>query len=246
MDRRSLYGDVEQARWFTMPAAPGGTRLINLLNGDGTTAATTLKGSHAVDKFDAYEYTAFASAKYRGFSVTNEWWVRDLNGFKAAPNGDDLIFYTYTDPRPKVGTVTALFPDKALIDYGTELQAGYFLIPKRLELVARWSWISGDSGDVLGNGQTSSFRVANGVVGGTTKSSLERVQVNQGAFTNFHEADEYTVGVNYFFKRHLLKWQTDFSVYRGGNPVSPAGATLGTFMPGLDGYAVRTQLQLAF
>jgi hypothetical protein len=246
MDRRSLYGDVEQSRWFTMPAAPGGTRLINLLNGDGPTTATTLKGAHAVDKFDAYEYTAFASAKYRGFSVTNEWWVRDLNGFKAAPNGNDLIFYTYTDPRPKVGTVTALFPDKALIDYGMELQAGYFLIPKRLELVARWSWISGDSGDVLGDGESTSFRVPNGIVGGTTKSGLERVQVNQGAFTNFHEADEYTVGVNYFFKRHLLKWQTDFSVYQGGNPVGPVGATLGTFMPGLDGYAVRTQLQLAF
>jgi hypothetical protein len=245
MDRRSLYGDDEQARWFTMPAAPGGTRLINLLNGDGPTTATTLRGAHAVDKFDAYEYTAFGSAKYRGFSVTNEWWVRDLNGFKAAPNGNDLIFYTYTDPRTR-SPVTALFPDKALIDYGMELQAGYFLIPKRLELVARWSWISGDSGDVLGNNGSTSFRVPNGIVGGTTKSGLERVQINQGAFTNFHEADEYTVGVNYFFKRHLLKWQTDFSVYQGGNPVGPVGATLGTFMPGLDGYAVRTQLQLAF
>jgi hypothetical protein len=245
MDRRSLYGDVEQSRWFTMPAGPGSTRLINELNGDGSTAATTLKGAHAVDKFNAYEYTVFGSAKYRGFSITNEWWLRDMNSFKAAPNGDDIILYTYTDPHTKL-PVTALFPDKALIDYGMELQGGYFIVPKRLELVARWTWISGDSGDILGDGPTTSFRIPSGVPSATTKGSLERVQVNQGAFSHFHEADEYTLGVNYFFKRHLVKWQTDFSLYQGGNPVGPVGATLGTFIPGLDGYAIRTQLQLAF
>jgi hypothetical protein len=67
-----------------------------------------------------------------------------------------------------------------------------------------------------------------------------------GAFTHFHEANEYAVGVNYYFKRQLLKWQTDFSIYQGGNPVGTAGQSIGTFVGGLDGYGVRTQLQLAF
>jgi hypothetical protein len=245
MDRRSLYGDDEQSRVFVMPAGPGGTRLINLLNGDGPAAATTFRGAHAVDKFDSYTYEAFIGAKYRGFSISDEWWVRDLNGFKAAPDGNDLILYTYTDPRPKVGTITALFPEKALIDYGMQLQCGYFVVPKKLELVARWSYISGESGDILGNGQTSSFRIPNGIVGGTTKSGLERVQINQGAFTNFHQASEYTIGVNYYWHRQLLKWQTDCGLYQGGNPagggVSPAG-----FIAGSDGWLVRTQVQLAF
>jgi hypothetical protein len=247
MDRRSLYGDGEQSRFFAMPAGPGGTRLISLLNGDGSTAATSLRGSHAVDTFDAYSWTAFAAAKWHGFSLSNEWWFRDLNGFKAAPNGGDVILYTYTDP--KKGTVTALFPDKALFDYGMSLQGGYFLIPKRLEVVARWSWINGDSGDILGDiHQTPTvFNISSGVPGvATSKGGQTRVQVNPGAFSNFHEANEYTVGINYFFRRQLLKWQTDFSVYQGGNPVGPVGASVGTFMPGLDGYGVRTQLQLAF
>jgi hypothetical protein len=247
MDRRSLYGDGEQSRYFAMPAGPGGTRLINLLNGDGSAAATSLRGAHAVDAFDAYNWTAFAAAKWHGFSLSNEWWFRDLTGFKAPPNGNDIILYTYTDPKTK-GTVTALFPDKALFDYGMALQAGYFLIPHKLEVVARWSWISGDSGDVLGdtNQAPTSFRIPSGVTGGTART-LTRVQVNPGAFSNFHEADEYTIGINYFFRRHLLKWQTDFSLYQGGNPVgSPATSSVGTFVPGLDGYGVRTQLQLAF
>ena len=247
LDRRSLYGDGSQSRFFVMPAAPGGTRLINLLSGDGSTAATTLKGAHAVDEFDVYNWTVFAAAKWHGFSLSNEWWFRDLTGFKAAPNGNDLIFYTYTDPRTK-STVTALFPDKALFDYGMTLQGGYFLIPKKLELVARWSWISGDSGDLIGDlgAPTQSFRVPNGVGTGVTKGGFERVQVNPGAFTHFHEADEYTLGVNCYFRRQLLKWQTDFSVYQGGNPVGTVGQSTGTFLGGLDGYGVRTQLQLAF
>jgi hypothetical protein len=245
-DRRSLYGDDEQSRVFVMPAGPGGTRLINLLNGDGSTAATTLKGAHAVDKFDYYTYEAFWGLKWRGFSLTNDWWLRDLNGFKAAPNGNDIILYTFLDPRTK-STVNALFPDKALIDYGTQLQAGYFIIPKKLELVARWAWIRGDSGDLIGDlgGPTQSFRIPNGVGTGVTKGGFERVQVNPGAFTHFHEANEYSVGVNYFFWRELVKWQTDFSFYTGGNPAgggqSPAG-----FIAGEDGWMLRTQVQLAF
>ena len=246
MDRRSLYGDDEESRVYVMPGGPGGTRLINLLNGDGSTAATTLKGAHAVDTFDSWSYNLFAAGKYQGFSLSNEWWVRDLTGFKAAPNGNDLIFYTYTDPRTK-GTVTALFPDKALLDYGMQLQAGYFLIPHKLEVVVRWSWIRGDSGDLIGDlgGPTQSFRVPSGAGTGVTKGGFERVQVNPGAFTHFHEADEYTVGFNYFFKRELVKWSTDVGLYQGGNPAgggqSPAG-----FIAGEDGWLVRTQLQLAF
>src|SRR5262249_16899670 len=69
LDRRSLYGDAEQSRYFVTPAGPGGTRLINVLNGD----AATPNGAHAVDKFDADTYNAFVAAKYHGFSVANEW-----------------------------------------------------------------------------------------------------------------------------------------------------------------------------
>lgn len=71
------------------------------------------------------------------------------------------------------------------------------------------------------------------------------VRVINGAFSNFHEVDEYSIALNYYFKRQLLKWQTDLSYYKGGNPAgggtSPAG-----FIAGSDGWLLRTQIQLAF
>jgi hypothetical protein len=245
-DRRSLYGDGEQSRWFVMPSAPNGVRLINLLNGDGSSAAAALKGAHAVDAFDAFEYSPFVALKYRGFSLSDEFWVRNLNDFKAPPNGFDQIWYTYVDPRTKA-TVTALFPNKTLVDFGNQLQGGYFVVPHKLELVARWSFISGDSGDVLGNTNLppTVFSAPNGVAG-KAGAGLTRVQINPGAFSNYHLASEYDFGVNYFFRRHNLKWQTDFTLYQGGNPVGATGQSVGCFIPGLDGYGIRTQFQLLF
>ena len=66
-----------------------------------------------------------------------------------------------------------------------------------------------------------------------------------GAFRHFSEAQEYAVGINYYFKGQQLKWSTDLSWYNGGNPAaggqSPAG-----FIPGVDGWMVRSQIQFAF
>jgi hypothetical protein len=232
MDRRSLYGDGEQARFFTMPAGPGGTRLINLLNGD----LALPPGAHAVDKFDAYTYTAFAAGKYRGFSLHNEWWFRHLNNFRTTPNGLGNIIYQSTLGPPGPAR-NALFPaNQGLFDYGMELSAGYFLIPKHLEIAARWAWVRGQSGDINGNG-TRKFTIVPGL---TTP-----VQVVDGAFRNYHEANEYTIGLNYYFQRHLLKWQTDLGWYDGGNPAA-GGTSIAGYIPGVDGYLFRTQVQLAF
>jgi hypothetical protein len=230
MNRRSLYGDDEQSRVFVMPAGPGGTRFINMLSGD----ATTPNGAHAIDEFDSYTYEAFISGKYRGFSFLNDWFVHNFNNFRTTPNGRGDIIYQNT-LGPGGAARNALFPTHGLVDYGTMLQAGYFIIPKKLEIAARWSWIRGESGDINGTGRIVTVNVP-GV------GPVDRVI---GAFRQFHEANEYAVGFNYFWKRQLLKWQTDFSWYDGGNPsgggVSPAG-----FIAGSDGFMVRTQIQLWF
>jgi uncharacterized coiled-coil protein SlyX len=247
-DRRSLYGDAEQSRVFVSPGAPGGTRLINLLNGDGLAGAAgtypfDYRGRYAEDRFDYFTYEAFAGMKWRGFSLTTDWWFRDLTDFKAAP-GENTILYTFTNPTTGKG-VTAVFPAKSLYDYGTQLQAGYFLIPHKLEVVARWSWIRGDSGDVIGNTNAAQPTIAlpSGVSGGA--STLIHAQVRAGAFSNYHDVQEYAVGVNYFFWRELVKWQTDFSIYQGGNPAGGAASPAG-FIPGEDGWMIRTQIQLGF
>jgi hypothetical protein len=229
MGRRSLYGDDEQSRVFVTGPGNGGTRLINLLTGGN--GAGFNNGQHAVDEFDSYSWGAFAALKYKGFSLWNEWYLRNLNGFHSAPQGRDQILYTDGLGR------NALFPNQhALYDYGTTLQGGYFVIPKKLELVARFSWISGNSGDINGTGKVTT-RTIPGVPG--------TVDVVNGAFRQYHDAREFAVGFNYYFKGQQLKWQTDFSIYDGGNPagggVSPAG-----FIAGTDGYMLRTQIQLAF
>jgi hypothetical protein len=225
-DRMSIYGDVEQSRVFVTPGGPGGTRLINLLDG----AAGTPAGAHALDKFDSYSFDAWASLHYRGFSLTNEWWARRLTGFQTNPLGHDLIVYQ------DGSGANALFPGGNLLDVGTLVQGGYFLIPKKWEMVGRFSWISGDSGDVNGTGKYRDITVP-GIAG--------PVRDIVGAFRNFHEAREIAVGTNYYFYGQMVKWSTDFSIYRGGNPAA-GGASPAGYLAGVDGWMVRTQLQLAF
>ena len=234
MDRRSLYGDAETARYFTMPGGLGGTRVINMLSGgfNGTPpAATTPAGTHAVDRFDAYSFNTFVGAKYKGFSFFNEWWLRQLTNFETTVNGNNTIIYRSTLPGGN-----ALFPiNRDLVDYGMNVSVGCFLVPKKLEIAARWAWIRGRSGDINGNGTASTVVIPG--VGATN--------VINGAFTNWAEANEYTVGLNYYFKGHALKWQTDFSIYDGGNPAA-GGQSISGFIAGADGYMLRSQIQLFF
>jgi hypothetical protein len=233
LGRRSLYGDLEQSRYRVTPGGPqGGTPLINILSGGNAMANPAgLVGTHSVDQFDAYTYETYIAAKYKGFSFLNDWFFRNLNNFRTTPNGRGDILYTDSTGN------NALFPrSHGLFDFGTMVQGGYFIVPKTWEIVARFSWIRGDSGDLNGSYAFHTTTVPN-VTG--------PVKVINDAFRNFHEAREWGFGVNRYWKRQMLKWQTDFSFYEGGNPAgngqSPAG-----FIAGSDGWLLRTQLQLAF
>ncbi len=116
------------------------------------------------------------------------------------------------------------------------MQGGYFVIPKKLEIVGRYDLIEGDSGDINGTGK---FRTV------TLPGVTGPVRVIDGAFRNFHQATEIACGFNYFFYGQLVKWSSDFSVYQGGNPAA-GGASPAGYIAGVDGWMVRTQLQLAF
>jgi hypothetical protein len=78
-----------------------------------------------------------ANVKYRGFSFLGEYYFRSLSDFSGTP-------------------VSPLF------DHGFLLQAGYFLWPEKLELLARWSRVVGNSG-TLGEDWQSADEVAGGV-----------------------------------------------------------------------------------
>jgi hypothetical protein len=252
MDRRSEFTVAELARARTLPGGIGGTSLINLLNGGGVLNNADGIGQFAADAFDSYTYEAYMAAKWRGFSILNDWWVRDLDNFRGRrfPTGaypgngiNEPILYSVNNVGSNALNQVALFPNHAILDYGMLLQAGYFIVPKKLEIAGRWSWIRGESGNIRGDGTfktlTPAQAAAIGIPAGNT------VRVYNEAFRKFGEANEYAVGINYYWKGQQLKWQTDLSWYNGGNPAaggqSPAG-----FIPGVDGWMVRSQIQFAF
>lgn len=102
----------------------------------GLTLASILPA--AIDQYLVSTYCLDWSAKYRGFSFTSEYYFRNINGFQ----GGSL-------------------PD--LFDHGFWLQSGYFLIPRKLEALARWSRVVGNSGTLGGDDQCSDER-AGGLV----------------------------------------------------------------------------------
>ena len=76
--------------------------------------------------------------KYHGFSFIYEYYFRNFSGFFGA-----------------------VVPD--LFDHGYWAEAGYFIIPEHIQLIARQSRIVGNSG-TLGLVEQSSDEVAGGVV----------------------------------------------------------------------------------
>jgi hypothetical protein len=251
MDRRSEFTNAELNRIRVIPAAPGGTGLVGLLNGNNINPANNAS-QFALDAVDSYSYETFISGKWRGFSFLADGWVRDLNNFRGrrepagAYPGNGLngpILYSVNNAGSNTLNQTALFPARhGLLDYGTMFQTGYFIVPKKLEIATRYSWLRGDSGDIRGNGTFTT--IAAGRLPGVP-ASAGAIRVYNGAFEHFHESQEVAIGFNYYFHGQFLKWQTDLSFYNGGNPAaggqSPAG-----FIPGVDGYMVRSQIQLAF
>jgi hypothetical protein len=90
-----------------------------------------------VTAYDVAFYTVDAHWKYRGLSIISEYYWRCITNFR----GGDV---------------------PGLSDHGFNLQFGRFVVPERLELLARWSRIVGNSG-TLGATQQSTDEVGIGV-----------------------------------------------------------------------------------
>jgi hypothetical protein len=257
-DRRSLFTVAELNRLRSVGAAPGGTSVIGILNGAGFNPNASGLGQFAADAFDNYNYNAFAAFHYKGFSLYNEWWLRNIDNIRGRKgpagvypgNGQNQpILYTNNFNGVPAANQTSLFPEgHDLLDFGSTVQGGYFVVPKKLELVARLSWIRGDSGNINGDGTRRALtpaETARFVALGVPAATVATWRVVNGAFNKDQEAQEWAVGFNYFFRGQQFKWSNDISWYNGGNPAaggqSPAG-----FIPGVDGWMLRSQIQLAF
>lgn len=92
----------------------------------------------AVDKYTVDLYAVDSSFKWRGWSMTLEYYFRHIREFES----------------PLVGS---------LFDHGFWFQLGKFVVPGKLEFLTRWSRVVGDSG-TLGLANQSSDEVAGGAV----------------------------------------------------------------------------------
>ncbi len=91
-----------------------------------------------VDAYNVYMFAADSHVKFRGTSLITEYLFRHISGFSGVPVAD-------------------------LFDHGLIVQTGYFILPHRLELLARWSRIIGNSG-TLGARNESADEIGAGVV----------------------------------------------------------------------------------
>ncbi|MDC0937335.1 hypothetical protein OAS39_13700 [Pirellulales bacterium] len=101
----------------------------------GATLSSLLPGT--VGEYTANLYSVDASCKWRGWSMTLEYYFRQIDEF------DDPV-------------VSDLF------DHGFWFQLGKFVVPRRLQLLTRWSRVVGDSG-TLGSTDQSAEEIAGGV-----------------------------------------------------------------------------------
>ncbi|MDG2014306.1 MAG: hypothetical protein P8J33_12430 [Pirellulaceae bacterium] len=145
-------GELADFEWHCEPATRFGMGFANsAIDEFGTTEydavrvvdsgepLSTLLGELPTD-VTAYTVNLFAldaSIKYRGWSTTLEYYFRNIGGFQGAA-----------------------LPD--LFDHGFWFQTGKFIIPDKLQLLARWSRVMGNSG-TLGVANESSDEVAGGL-----------------------------------------------------------------------------------
>ncbi|MCA9140149.1 MAG: hypothetical protein KDB00_25430 [Planctomycetales bacterium] len=113
----------------------------------GATLANVLPNT--VSSYATSLYAIDASLKYRGWSSTFEYYFRNISDVRGAS-----------------------VPD--LFDHGFWFQLGKFIVPGRLELVARWSRVQGDSG-TLGTSDQSSEEIAGAVAWYLRKNQIKMV-----------------------------------------------------------------------
>lgn len=137
----------------------------------------------AVEQYSVALYSLDASVKYRGCSLTAEYYFRSIHGF--------------------VG-----FPQPSLFDHGYWLEAGCFLVPEKFELIARWSRVAGDSGTLGLNSQSSDER-AGGIVWYWRRQSAKLTM--DATYLDGAPVDSAALGIHPGDRGWLARTQIQFS-----------------------------------
>ena len=108
------------------PSPSGGTTDGGLSNGAGNSTAGPYIGNYVLNG-SIYRGTVDYSVKYQGLSINTAAYIQEIN---ARPGATSL-----TSTTPTVGPFGA--GKSSFFQWGTYGQVGYFVIPQKLELVAR-------------------------------------------------------------------------------------------------------------
>ena len=118
----STIDRIGTTEFETVRVVDGGFKLANILDGD-------------ISEYTVRLWAVNGSLKYRGWSVSMEYYFRVIDNFVGAPQDD-------------------------LFDHGHWLQIGKFVVPNRLQLLARWSRVVGNSQTLGANDRSSDERSA--------------------------------------------------------------------------------------
>lgn len=188
----------------------GGSYIFDPDNFDAQPVNNPLMGRFFKGKF-IHRTGADLALKYAGFSLTGEYYLESI---EARPDS------RYNAVDFSTGATIPANQRVSQFSHGFYVRGGYFIIPRRLELVSRVSGLFANDLAVLSGGQV-----------------VSRTPVN--------DAWEYTAGIGYYpTGHHYLKIQTDCT-YLTNSPVSAEKSEFTSATHESDLIA-RVQLQLEF
>ncbi|MCP4887931.1 MAG: hypothetical protein GY904_15100 [Planctomycetaceae bacterium] len=187
--------DFENHRQLAMRV--GGGFAYSEIDKSGTTEFSRLRvvdtGQTLVSLFEDFEldvesyhvalFAVDASWKYRGWSSTIEYYFRHVNKFRGAD-----------------------VPD--LFDHGFWLQIGKFVVPRKIQLAARWSRVVGNSGS-FGMDDLSSDEIG-GAVTWHIRENHSKVVID-AAYLNGAPVDSDALDLSPGDRGWLLRSQVQFS-----------------------------------
>jgi hypothetical protein len=130
---------------FECHAAPalrfGGGMAFSTIDRDGLTEFSSIRVVDsglplasllplATEQYQVALFSVDASVKFHGWSFTSEYYFRNIGGFTGIVQSD-------------------------LFDHGFWLESGWFVVPQKVELLARWSRVVGDSGTLGAQDESS-------------------------------------------------------------------------------------------
>ena len=141
---------------------------------------------------DLSTWTLDSAFKYRGFSLQGEYWFRTVTRHNQGPSCMQMATVG--------GPCTVYAPGEFGNATGWYVQSGYYLIPRRVEVAARYAWWDPDTnsgGDLIKEVDVSLNWFLNGTYDHQIMVTYTNLAMGQGGFAVGRSAPLPAVGTNF-------------------------------------------------